>query len=96
MALIFISTNAFIGDYALPLYISATSRIRRPLAAWNVAFLYTLAMSFIAKSATDLSRGNVVLLYVTGALAVVLWRWFLIRLVVQASKTGTVAWRLAT
>jgi FlaA1/EpsC-like NDP-sugar epimerase len=93
VALIFISTNAFMGDYALPLYISATSRIRRPLAAWNVAFLYTLAMSFIAKSAADLSRGNVILLYATGAAAVILWRWLLIRLVAEASRTGRVAAR---
>jgi Undecaprenyl-phosphate glucose phosphotransferase len=93
VALIFISTNAFMGDYALPLYISATNRIRRPLAAWNIAFLYTLAISFIAKSAGDLSRGNVVLLYLMGIAAVILWRWMLIRLVVRASKTGTVAAR---
>jgi Undecaprenyl-phosphate glucose phosphotransferase len=81
------------GDYALPLYISATNRIRRPLAAWNIAFLYTLAISFIAKSAGDLSRGNVILLYVGGLGAVVLWRWLLIRLVVQASRRGTVTAR---
>jgi Undecaprenyl-phosphate glucose phosphotransferase len=93
VALVFISTNAFMGDYALPLYISATSRIRRPLAAWNIAFLYTLAISFISKSAGDLSRGNVVLLYLIGMAALILWRWFLIRLVVRASKTGTVAAR---
>ncbi|MDF3062798.1 MAG: undecaprenyl-phosphate glucose phosphotransferase [Microvirga sp.] len=93
VALIFISTNAFMGDYALPLYISATNRIRRPLAAWNIAFLYTLAISFIAKSAGDLSRGNVILLYVGGLGAVVLWRWLLIRLVVQASRRGTVTAR---
>ena len=50
VALIFLSANAFIGDYALPLYIAPTSRIRRPLASWNIAFLYTLAISVMAKS----------------------------------------------
>src|SRR5829696_964474 len=67
--------------------------IRRPLASWNIAFLYTLAISFIAKSGADLSRGNVVLLYLAGLAAILTWRWLAIRTVVRASKTGQVAAR---
>ncbi|HKG85619.1 MAG TPA: hypothetical protein VKB16_21085 [Beijerinckiaceae bacterium] len=93
VALIFLSANAFIGDYALPLYIAPTSRIRRPLASWNIAFLYTLAISVMAKSGAELSRGNVILLYFAGIGAIMLWRWLLIRLVLRASKTGQVAAR---
>ncbi|MFL5324136.1 MAG: exopolysaccharide biosynthesis polyprenyl glycosylphosphotransferase [Microvirga sp.] len=93
VALIFLSANAFIGDYALPLYIAPTSRIRRPLASWNIAFLYTLAISVMAKSGAELSRGNVILLYFAGIGAIMLWRWLVIRLVVRASKTGQVAAR---
>src|SRR5829696_2321117 len=93
VALIFLSANAFIGDYALPLYIAPTSRIRRPLASWNIAFLYTLAISVMAKSGAELSRGSVILLYFAGIGVIMLWRWLLIRLVVRASKTGQVAAR---
>ena len=45
---IFVSTNAFWGDYNIREYISGASRVRRPFTAWNVAFLYTLALSFAA------------------------------------------------
>ncbi|HEX8168553.1 MAG TPA: exopolysaccharide biosynthesis polyprenyl glycosylphosphotransferase [Beijerinckiaceae bacterium] len=93
VALIFISANAFIGDYALSFYIAPTNRIRRPLASWNIAFLYTLAISVMAKAGAVLSRGNVILLYVAGLAAVMLWRWLAIRLVAEASKTGRVAAR---
>src|SRR3954452_16673574 len=79
VALIFLSANAFVGDYALPLYIAPTSRIRRPLASWNIAFLYTLAISVMAKSGAELSRGNVILLYFAGIGAIMLWRWLGIR-----------------
>jgi Undecaprenyl-phosphate glucose phosphotransferase len=88
VALIFISANAFIGDYTLPFYIAPTSRIRRPLASWNVAFLYTLAISVMAKAGAVLSRGNVVLLYAAGLAAIVLWRWLAIRLVHRAVTSG--------
>jgi hypothetical protein len=70
VALIFISTNAFMGDYALPLYIAPTSRIRRPFASWNISLLYTLAFSAMAKSSAGLSRGNVILLYFAGFAAI--------------------------
>src|SRR3954449_5116348 len=93
VALIFLSANAFIGDYALPLYIAPTSRIRRPLASWNIAFLYTLAISVMAKSGAELSRGNVILLYFAGIGAIMLWRWLVIRLVVRARTTGQVGAR---
>src|SRR4051794_21402349 len=93
VALIFVSTNAFRGDYNIREYISGSSRVRRPFASWNIAFLYALALSFAAKVGAEFSRGNVILLYSTGILTLVLWRAWLTRLVVFASKTGQIAAR---
>jgi Undecaprenyl-phosphate glucose phosphotransferase len=93
VALIFVSTNAFWGDYNIREYISVSSRIRRPFTAWNVAFLYTLALSFAAKIGAEFSRGSVVLLYVAGIVVLMLWRAWLVHVVVFASKTGQIAAR---
>jgi len=90
---IFVTTNAFRGDYEIRAFLPASGRIKRPITSWTLAFLYTGAISFILKSGDDSSRGNVVLLYGFGLAAIMLWRHLLIRALVYASKTGRVAVR---
>lgn len=93
VALVFVTMNAFRGDYDIRNYISAAGRVRRPFTSWSLAFLYTLALSFAAKVGGDFSRGSVVLLYFVGLAALMIWRAWLTRMVVFASKTGQIAAR---
>ena len=93
VAFIFVTANALRGDYDIRMFLPAAGRIKRPFTSWTLAFLYTGAISFILKSGDDSSRGNVVLFYGAGLAALVLWRHYLIRAVVFASKTGRVAVR---
>jgi Undecaprenyl-phosphate glucose phosphotransferase len=89
----FVTTNAFRGDYDIRAYFAASGRIKHPVASWSLAFLYTGALSFVAKAVADLSRGNVLVLYGVGLAALLLWRHALIRAVVYAGKTGRIAVR---
>jgi hypothetical protein len=89
---IFVTPTRF-GAITSCAYSARIGRIKRPFTSWTLAFLYTGAISFILKAGDGSSRGNVLLLYAVGLGAIMLWRHFLIRTVVYASKTGRVAAR---
>ncbi|HVL73041.1 MAG TPA: undecaprenyl-phosphate glucose phosphotransferase [Beijerinckiaceae bacterium] len=93
VGLIFVTINALMRRYRLGDFISASDRVRRPFATWNVAFLYTGALHFIARPETSLSRASVVLFYGAGLLVILLWRHWLTGAVAAATRSGRISAR---
>jgi Undecaprenyl-phosphate glucose phosphotransferase len=93
VGLIFVTLNALTRRYRLGDFISGYERVRRPFAAWNVAFLYTAALHFVARPEASLSRASVILFYASGLLAMLVWRAWLTRMVGAATKAGRISAR---
>jgi Undecaprenyl-phosphate glucose phosphotransferase len=93
LALIFVTSCALQGHYRLAAYIARSRRMRWPITTWAVSVLYAVALGFLVKAASDVSRGTTILLALFGLLAVVLWRRLVVRLVALASKRSRIAAR---
>jgi Undecaprenyl-phosphate glucose phosphotransferase len=90
-ASIFVLPSMISGEYALRNYFSSSPHGRRTFNLWNVTFLCLLALGFLAKTTEAYSRGSMILFYVTGFPAILLWRYALVRGVILGSKIGLVS-----
>jgi Undecaprenyl-phosphate glucose phosphotransferase len=93
LALIFVTLCALQGHYRLTAYIAATGRVRWPITTWVVSVLYAVALGFLSKAGSDVSRGSAILLALFGLVAILVERRLVARFVSLASKTARIAAR---
>ena len=70
IAALFVIPNVMREDYDSKLYLTFSGHVQRSFTMWNVAFISSLLLAFMAKATSDVSRGTVFLFYVSGFAAV--------------------------
>jgi Undecaprenyl-phosphate glucose phosphotransferase len=93
LALMFVTLCALQGQYRLNAYIAPTARLRWPITTWAVSVLYAVALGFLSKAGSEVSRGTAVLLAVFGLVAVILERRLVAYVVCVASNRSRIAAR---
>ena len=59
------------GEHRLSFYLADEHKVARTASLWNISFAVLLVMAFLTRRADDLSRGVVILFYLSGFLS--LW-----------------------
>ncbi|MBI1868664.1 MAG: exopolysaccharide biosynthesis polyprenyl glycosylphosphotransferase [Methylocystis sp.] len=93
VAVLFVVSNAARNEYAIANYLGLPGHGWRFFALWNVVFLCTLTLGFLAKTTGESSRGAFVLFYFVGFAALCAERTLLVRLVRWSAHKGAVAAR---
>ena len=93
LALVFVTICALQGHYRLAAYIPAMRAVRWPITTWAVSVLYAVALGFLSKAGSEVSRGSAILLSLSGIAVVILNRGTIARSVSLAAKTARIAAR---
>jgi Undecaprenyl-phosphate glucose phosphotransferase len=78
------------GEHRLSFYLADEHKVVRTASVWNMSFAILFVMAFLTRRADDLSRGMVVLFYLSGFLALWSARRTTARLLQIASKLKVV------
>jgi Undecaprenyl-phosphate glucose phosphotransferase len=73
------------NEYRVGLYVAGENTLRRTVAVWNMAFFLLFVMAFATRQTEELSRGAVILFYVTGCGAL----WGVRRLLTRALRIAS-------
>ncbi len=87
---IFVLPGILRGEYELTHYLEFKPHVRRAFTYWNVMFVALLALAFLTRVTVDYSRGSMLLFYVIGIPAIILFRYALVRTVILGSRAGLV------
>lgn len=79
------------GEHRLSFYLADEHKVVRTVSLWNTAFVILFVFAFLTRRADELSRGMVVIFYVTGLFAFWGMRRLTTRLLQIASKLKVVA-----
>ena len=93
IAALFVIPNMMREDYDSKLYLSFNGHLRRTFVMWNVAFISSLLLAFMAKATSDVSRGTAFLFYVGGFASVCAVRLVLVRILRDHASEGGAAAR---
>ncbi len=88
---IFFFTNLLQRRYRLTRYLTFKGQMVDAFNAWNVTIVAFIAIGFLGKIGDNYSRAVVILTYLTGIPLITLARWWLVKLISVASKTGLIA-----
>jgi Undecaprenyl-phosphate glucose phosphotransferase len=91
VASIFVFTNMLQRRYRVTRYLNAKGQIAEAFNVWNVTMVAFIAVGFLAKTIDTYSRAVVLLTYLAGVPLVALTRYWVVRLVTVASKTGRIS-----
>ncbi len=80
-------------DYEVTNFLSFKGQLARGFALWNLTFLCLVILAFVTKMSADVSRGTVILLYLTGWLCVATSRILMARIALQHAQSGGVGAR---
>src|SRR4051794_37572551 len=89
----FVTLCALQGQYRLSAYIAPTAQLKWPITTWAVSVLYAVALGFLSKAGSEVSRGTAVLLAGFGLLTVIVERRLVTSLVSVASNRARIAAR---
>jgi Undecaprenyl-phosphate glucose phosphotransferase len=90
IASIFVFTNLLQRRYRLTRYLAVKGQVLEAFNVWNVTMVAFIAIGFLAKVIDNYSRAVVVISYFAGVPFVALVRWWVVRAIAVASKTGKV------
>ena len=88
---IFLFTNMLQRRYRLTRYLSPRGQMVEAFNIWNVTMVAFIAVGFLAKVIDNYSRAVVLLTYLAGIPLVTLARWWVVKIISVASKTGRIA-----
>ena len=91
VATLFIGINTLRNEYSIVGYLSFGGHARRVALVWNITFLAALVVSFLFKETSTISRGSIVLLYLTGLVGLVVLR----AAIVHRTKTSAVVGKIS-
>ncbi|MCX7325655.1 MAG: undecaprenyl-phosphate glucose phosphotransferase [Hyphomicrobiales bacterium] len=91
IASIFCFTNMLQRRYRLTRHLTSKGQIVEAFNVWNVTMVAFIAIGFLAKVGDNYSRGVIILTYVAGIPLIALARWWVVKIVSIASKTGRIA-----
>jgi Undecaprenyl-phosphate glucose phosphotransferase len=88
-ASIFTISNMFRREYRLPNFFNFKPHGRRTVQLWNVTLVCLLMLGFLAQiSSTEFSRGWILLFYVSTLAALIVLRYFIVRITALARAAG--------
>lgn len=93
IAALFLLTNLFHGEYVFERYLVFRKHVRRCGLAWMLTFLNAVAIEFMTKTTTDLSRAAVCFFLTIGFLAVLCERFAMVRVIRRGAERGEIALR---
>jgi Undecaprenyl-phosphate glucose phosphotransferase len=88
IASIFVFTNLLQRRYRLMRYLAPRGQVVEAFNSWNLTIVAFIAIGFLAKVIDNYSRAVVVITYFAGIPLVALMRWWVVRSIAAASKTG--------
>ena len=88
---IFVFTNLLQRRYRLTRYLASKGQMVEAFNVWNVTIVAFIAIGFLAKVGDQHSRGVVILTYLTGIPLITLVRWWVVKMISIASKTGRIS-----
>jgi Undecaprenyl-phosphate glucose phosphotransferase len=88
---IFVFTNLLQRRYRLNRYLSSKGQMVEAFNVWNVTMVAFIAVGFLARVIDNYSRGVVLLSYLAGIPLIPLARWWVVKVISIASKTGRIA-----
>jgi Undecaprenyl-phosphate glucose phosphotransferase len=91
IACIFVFTNLLQRRYRLTRYLSPKGQVLEAFNVWNVTIVAFIAVGFLAKVIDNYSRAVVLIAYLAGVPLIAMVRYWLVRAVSSASKTGRIA-----
>jgi Undecaprenyl-phosphate glucose phosphotransferase len=91
LSFVYVLTNAMNKRYSLRNYLTPKGQLSQTFNTWNVAIVAFIAIGFMTKLIDELSRGAIVMSYLSGMVVAPVSRYLLSRAVLKASKTGRVA-----
>jgi Undecaprenyl-phosphate glucose phosphotransferase len=91
LSMIFVFTNLLQRRYRLRRYLSSKGQILEAFNVWNVTMVAFIAIGFLAKIVDNYSRAVVILSYMAGIPLITLSRYWIVRTISRASKTGRIA-----
>lgn len=91
IASIFCFTNMLQRRYRLTRHLTNKGQMVEAFNVWNVTMVAFIAIGFLAKVGDNYSRGVIVLTYLTGIPLIALARWWVVKIISIASKTGRIA-----
>src|SRR5271169_2163646 len=87
-ASIFAVSNVFRGEYRLPNFFAFKPHGRRTIQLWNVTLICLLMLGFLTQISAEYSRGWIVLFYATTLAALIVTRYFIVRVTALARAAG--------
>jgi Undecaprenyl-phosphate glucose phosphotransferase len=88
---IFVFTNLLQRRYRLTRYLSTKGQVLEAFNVWNVTIVAFIAIGFLAKVIDNYSRAVVLMTYIGGIPLIALARWWVVKIVSVASKTGRIS-----
>lgn len=88
---IFFFTNLLQRRYRLTRYLSSKGQMVEAFNVWNVTMVAFIAIGFLAKVVDNYSRAVVLITYLTGIPLITLARWWVVKIISVASKTGRIS-----
>jgi Undecaprenyl-phosphate glucose phosphotransferase len=85
---IFAVSNLFRREYRLPNFFTFKPHARRTIQLWNVTLIFLLMVGFMTQISASYSRGWIVLFYVTTLSALIVSRYFIVRITALARTAG--------
>ena len=87
-ASIFAISNLFRREYRLPNFFSFKPHARRTIQLWNVTLICLLMLGFLAQISVEYSRAWTLLFYTSTLAALIVERYFIVRITALARSTG--------
>ena len=87
-ASIFAISNLFRREYRLPNFFSFKPHARRTIQLWNVTLICLLMLGFLAQISVEYSRAWTLLFYISTLGALIVERYFIVRITALARSTG--------
>jgi Undecaprenyl-phosphate glucose phosphotransferase len=88
---IFVFTNLLQRRYRLTRYLATKGQMVEAFNVWNVTMVAFIAIGFLAKVVDNYSRAVVLITYIAGIPLIALARWWVVKIVSVASKTGRIS-----
>ncbi|MGL4439737.1 MAG: undecaprenyl-phosphate glucose phosphotransferase [Bosea sp. (in: a-proteobacteria)] len=88
---IFVFTNLLQRRYRLTRYLATKGQMVEAFNVWNVTMVAFIAVGFLAKVVDNYSRAVVLITYLAGIPLIAMARWWVVKIVSVASKTGRIS-----